>query len=127
METKTTNYPAREPAAFEYYQDDGISIPYQVGQFATTRFTIRVTENGNIEVGIGLLCVLAFLPKHILRNIARAAGCHVFTDFPGQTTEAAIISGSLPTTQETAKSVFLRPAMWSMSSSSKRLGNVCSR
>lgn len=32
-----------------------------------------------------ILSVAPMLPKHVLRNIAEAAGCHVFTDFPGQT------------------------------------------
>ncbi len=32
-----------------------------------------------------VLSTAPLVPKHILRNVAEAAGCHVFTDFPGQT------------------------------------------
>ncbi len=34
---------------------------------------------------VSVLSVAPMVPKYILRNIARAAGCHVFTDFLGQT------------------------------------------
>jgi hypothetical protein len=33
---------------------------------------------------VSVLSVAPLLPREILRNIAAAAGCHVYTDFPGQ-------------------------------------------
>jgi len=38
-----------------------------------------------MEGWTSIFSVAPLLPKHVLRNIANAAGCHVFTDFPGQT------------------------------------------
>ena len=32
-----------------------------------------------------VLSAAPLVPRHILRNIAESAGCHVYTDFPGQT------------------------------------------
>jgi hypothetical protein len=32
-----------------------------------------------------ILSTAPLVPRHILRNVAESAGCHVYTDFPGQT------------------------------------------
>ncbi len=38
----------------------------------------------DMEGWISVLSVAPLLPKAVLREIARSAGCHVYTDFPGQ-------------------------------------------
>jgi hypothetical protein len=39
----------------------------------------------NMGNWVSVYSAAPLVPKFILRNIARVAGCHVFTDFPGQT------------------------------------------
>jgi hypothetical protein len=42
----------------------------------------------NMGSWVSMYSSAPLVPKFILRNIAREAGCHVFTDFPGQTCQS---------------------------------------
>jgi hypothetical protein len=65
-----------------FYVNEADEILGYIPDIAGQPAGLAVKNMGN---WVSVYSAAPLVPKFILRNIARVAGCHVFTDFPGQT------------------------------------------